>query len=85
MKKKRLPILVAVAFVLVICAIALGTAVIEKYTPGTDQTDLEAYYKLTAEGGLAIVMDGEILEENALLLDGHVYQDYEFFHDAIKA
>lgn len=67
----------AAVFVTVVILIALGSAVIKKYSPTKERADLRAYYHIQNEDDMAIVLDGQILEETAKYWDGHVYLDYK--------
>lgn len=85
MKKKILPVAVVIGLILVIAAGLLISALIKKYTPSKEREDLSEYYHITSDDQAAIVLNQEILDSQATLIDGHVYLDYHFVHDTINS
>lgn len=84
MRKKVMPVLVAVIFVIVIGLIAVGTMVVQKYTPSKEPSDLKAYYHLEEEDDIAIVFNNEITGQVCKYWDGHVYFTYEYVHNTLN-
>lgn len=89
--KKVIPALIAIVLILVIAAGSLGVKLAEKYSYSKERADLEEYYGLQDENETAIVLQDEILEDKALLLDGtyyfalttvHQYLNERFYEDA---
>ncbi|MCD7708660.1 MAG: glycosyl hydrolase family 18 protein [Clostridiales bacterium] len=79
-----IPAIVLVALVVVIIIIALGIALRQKYTPSTERADLTEYFGLTDSDSAAIVLNNEIIDEQARVIDGSIYVDYSFVHDTIN-
>jgi len=71
------PVLAAVIFITVVVLLALLSVVIKKYSPSKERADLNEYYNVQNEEDLAVVLDNQLLEEQAKYWDGHVYMDYK--------
>ncbi len=73
--KKKTGVTVIGAFVaLVLIAVVLGAALVEKYTPGEERVSYEVLYPV-AEDEAHIMLWQEDYEKNALLSDGGIYLD----------
>lgn len=70
------PILVAIAFIVVVLFVAFISALIKKYTPTKERVDLQEYYKVQGADDMALILDRQPLEEKGKFLDGHVYLEY---------
>lgn len=73
MKKKVIPVLVAIVLIFLVVAVAFGSMVIDKYSYSKEFADMEAYYGLEQKEDVAIVLQDEILDEKARLIDGTYY------------
>lgn len=73
MKKKILPVIAALAFILVIVLFMVLGKVFDKYTPTDERQDLSAHYNISSENEAAIIYNNELLEDSAKLLNGVVY------------
>lgn len=85
MKKKVIPVLVVIALILVIIAFIGVSALIEKYTPGKERQDLSEYYNVTEEDQAAIILNQELSESNAKIIDGKLYLDFHFLQDSLNS
>lgn len=85
MKKKIIPALVVLILIVIIIAIAGISALIKKYTPSKDVLSLNEYYNISAEDQVAIILNRELNEAQAKVIDGYVYLDYSFVHDTINS
>ncbi len=85
MKKKIIPILIAVALIVIIGGIRFGGKIIEKYSYSKERADLNSYYNISDPQDVAIVLQNEIIEERARLFDGTYYFDlatvHKYFND----
>ncbi len=85
MKKKIIPILIAVALIVIIGGISFGGKIIEKYSYSKERADLNSYYNISDPQDVAIVLQNEIIEEHARLFDGTYYFDlatvHKYFND----
>ena len=59
-------------------------SLIRKYTPSREHQDLNTYFNITSNDEVAIILNNEINESKAVVIDGHVYIDYQFLHDYIN-
>lgn len=98
-KKKRrkpnkfLPVLVAVALIIVIGGAALGSVFLSKYSYSEEKMNLQEYYGLTKADEVAIVLGNEQIETKAKLYQGTYYLDFDavqsllnarFYHDVTE-
>ncbi len=83
-KKKTLPVLIVLVLIVLIIIITGITALIKKYTPSKERQDLGEYYGLTSADQVAVILNSELMEYSARLIDGHVYVDYDFVHDTLN-
>ena len=71
MKKKTVPVLLAVLLLAVIVTlISLISRVVEKYTPSDERVDTAEYFGISGENEMVLVMQDELLEEKGLLENG---------------
>jgi len=82
--KKLIPALVAIVLIFVIVAAGIGMKLVEKYSYSEERADMEAYYELEGDEEVAIIMQDELLEERALLLDGTYYFSFDFVHENLN-
>ena len=81
MKKKILPVIAAIAFIIVVGLFMVLGNIIEKYTPTKETKDLSVHYHVTADDEVAIIYNNELIEDKAKLIDNIVYLSV----DTIKA
>ncbi len=78
MKKKILPSLIIIGLlILVLCIFGIST-LIKKYSPTDKKQDLTEYFGETSDDSWAIVVDEEITDSKATIIDGHIYVDNNF-------
>ena len=82
--KKLIPALVAIVLIFVIVAASLGAKLVEKYSYSKERADLEEYFELEEEEEVAIVLQDEVLEERAFLLDGVYYFSLDLVHEYLN-
>ncbi len=75
--KKIIPAVIVIALIIIILAVAGGTTMLEKYGYSDEHRDLKEYYNLTAESDVAIVLQDDILDTKARLMEGVCYITYE--------
>lgn len=85
MKKNVLPVLIIVALIAVVLVFIGINAVIDSLTPTKDRANLSEYYEITETSQVAIVLDNEILDTHATLIDGEVYVDFKFLYNNISS
>ncbi len=85
MKKNVLPVLIVIGLIAVVLIFIGITAVIDALTPGTERANLTDYYDITQESQVPVILDNEILDEYATLIDGEVYLDFKFLYNNINS
>lgn len=79
MKKKILPIMIAVLLIFLIGGGVIVKVLYDKYSYSKESVDMEEYYKVTGEES-AIILQDEMVEEKALIRDGVCYLDLDTIH-----
>ena len=75
MKKKMIPVLLAIVLIFLVAGIAFGGKILERYSYSKERADLNSYYNISVDNEIAIVLQDEIVEEKAKLIDGVCYFD----------
>lgn len=75
MKKKVLPVIVAILLILVIGGCALGKVLLDKYSYSKEEADWNEFYQVSENDRSAIILQNEMVEEQALIKDGVCYFD----------
>ena len=86
MDKRRIRqsvILAVIVMIIIILVIVIGK-LIDKYTPSKEQQDLMEYYGLTDESSAALVLNHEIIPQQAILKDGIVYLPFQTVKDVFN-
>lgn len=78
MKKNHVPVLVAVALIVVVVLIGVSTGLLEKYSYSSERADLNAYFNVSGGEETAIIYNDTRIEEDAIYRDGHVYFPFSF-------
>lgn len=73
MKKKILPIIAALALIVVVALFMVLGSIIEKYTPTKETQDLSIHYNVTSANEAAIIYNNELLEAKAKVINNVVY------------
>lgn len=79
MKNKIIVFTVAIVLIGIVAAVALGRPLLEKYSYSDERMDLEEYFGVQGDRA-AIVLQDEIVEEQALMRDGICYFDIDTVH-----
>ena len=77
--KKIVPVIVALVLILIIGGVGVGGMLLEKYSYSKETEDLEEYYGV-ARDRLAIVLQDEIVPEQAIRRGGVCYFDLDTVH-----
>lgn len=77
--KKIVPVIVALVLILIIGGVGIGGMLLEKYSYSKETVELEEYYGVTGDR-LAIVLQDEIVPEQAVRRDGVCYFDLDTIH-----
>lgn len=90
MKKRMIPVLIAIVLIIVMGGIGAGSILLGKYSYSDVMMNLEEYYDLTEADQVAIVHGNEHIETKAKLNQGTYYLDFasvqsllndRFYHD----
>ncbi|MCR5655079.1 MAG: chitinase [Lachnospiraceae bacterium] len=94
MKKRYMPVLIAIVMILVIILIGVGSMLLQKLSYSKERADLNEYFGNPGDSGATIILNDEQIEEKALVQDGRVYFsmafvdehiDDHFYHDATES
>jgi spore germination protein YaaH len=88
MKKKNpknMQVLVVFGMILLITIGIFIVVLVQKYTPSKERADLAEYYNISSDDQVAIVLDNELSDSYATLIDGSVYLDFHFVQDEINS
>lgn len=80
MKKKIIPVILAIVLILIIGCVSFGGIIIDKYSYSKERADLANYFAISGSDDVAIVLQNEIIEERAKILDGVYYLDIDTVH-----
>lgn len=80
MKKKAIPIIIAIVLIIVIFGVAFGGKIMDKYSYTKERADLSSYFQISGDTDVAIILQNEMIEERARLLDGTYYVDLATTH-----
>lgn len=84
MKKKIVPILIAAGVLILALLIIASTYLIQKYSPSKEHMALKDYYKISDDDEVAIILNHDILDVRATLIEDHVYLDYDFVNSQLN-
>lgn len=84
MKKKILPVLIAIALIVVIGAVAFGAQIIDRFSYSKEHYDMTVYFENSSESDAAIILRDDFMEERAYVYDDMYYVDMEFLHTYIN-
>ncbi len=83
-KKKLVPVLSGIVFILIILGVCGIVACVEKRTPALDRADLYEYFQIETEEEIALMVQDKILEDKGIFIDGEPYLRYETVHTYIN-
>lgn len=85
MKKKIIPVLIAIVLIIIVGGFSVGLKLVDKYSYSKERADLEEYFSVSGGDEAAIVLGNELVEEKARLVDGVYYFDLatvrKYFND----
>ncbi len=80
MKKRVIPVIIAIVLIIFIVAISVGVKLMDKYSYSKERADLEEYFSIRSLDEVAIVLGDGLIEESARLMDGAYYFDLATVH-----
>lgn len=84
-KKKAAPVLVVLILIVLVGAAGIVSFLINRYKPGTEYMDGNEYFNLTDENSVALIQNGELLEEQAVLIGGEPYAAYTYVESQLNS
>lgn len=84
-KKKAAPVLVVLILIVLVGAAGVGSFLINRYKPGTEYMAGNEYFNLTDENSIALIQNGELLEEQAVLIGGEPYAAYTYVESQLNS
>ena len=84
-KKKAAPVLVVLSLIVLVGAAGVGSFLINRYKPGTEYMAGNEYFNLTDENSVALIQNGELLEEQAVLIGGEPYAAYTYVESQLNS
>ena len=82
-KKKGKGIVLIIFLVIVVMAAVAGVQLMKKYMPSKEQQNLNEYFGVSNED-MAVILDGEILEDKAIQVEGSIYFPIELVKDVFN-
>ena len=84
-KKKAAPVLVVLILIVLVGAAGIFSFLINRYKPGTEYMAGNEYFNLTDENSVALIQNGELLEEQAVLIGGEPYAAYTYVESQLNS
>lgn len=84
-KKKAAPVLVVLILIVLVGAAGVVSFLINRYKPGTEYMAGNEYFNLTDENSIALIQNGELLEEQAVLIGGEPYAAYTYVESQLNS
>lgn len=84
-KKKAAPVLVVLILIVLVGAAGVVSFLINRYKPGTEYMTGNEYFNLTDENSVALIQNGELLEEQAVLIGGEPYAAYTYVESQLNS
>lgn len=84
MKKKFIQLIVTFFLIAIVGGILIGGKIIERYTPTKEKADLYEYYGIGKED-IVILMQGEQIEERAIIKEGRYYVPLSLIQNRISS
>lgn len=85
LKKKAAPVLVVLILIVLVGAAGIVSFLINRYKPGTEYMAGNEYFNLTDENSVALIQNGELLEEQAVLIGGEPYAAYTYVESQLNS
>ena len=83
--KKAAPVLVVLILIVLVGAAGVVSFLINRYKAGTEYMAGNEYFNLTDENSVALIQNGELLEEQAVLIGGEPYAAYTYVESQLNS
>lgn len=84
-KKKAAPVLVVLILIVLVGAAGVVSFLINRYKPGTEYMAGNEYFNLTDKNSVALIQNGELLEEQSVLIGGEPYAAYTYVESQLNS
>lgn len=84
MKKKIMPMLIAVGLIVLIVAAAGGVFLYQRYSYSQEEADLNDYFGIGSPEDMAVVLNDGLAEQKGLWRDGHCYLTLDAVHELLN-
>ena len=84
-KKKAAPVLVVLILIVLVGAAGVVSFLINRYKPGTEYMAGNEYFNLTDENSVALIQNGELMDEQAVLIGGEPYAAYTYVESQLNS
>lgn len=84
MKKKLIPVAVAVCLIAVIVLTGVTTKLLEKYSYSKERADLNQYFGVAGGEEAAVILNDELIETKAFYREGQCYLPIDFVNENIN-
>lgn len=83
MKKKIVPAIIAIALIFIILVIAGGISIIERFSYSKERMNPSEYFGITDDSSVAVVLQDELIDIKAKLIDGTYYMSIDDIYSII--
>lgn len=83
-QRQLVPVIAAVVLILLVMAGMFISYLIEKYSPSKERADLNAYFSVSQEDEVAVLMEDELTELKGKMIDGEVYVNTDILYDYLN-
>lgn len=83
-RRQLVPVLAAVFLIIVILIVMLINYLVKKYSPSDERMDLNAYFNLEQGDEAAIILEDDLTEFRARILDGEAYVTTDFLYEQLN-
>ena len=77
MKKKVIPAIIIIALIFIMGGVYALQIVYQHYSYSTEKADLNAYFDISGDNDVAIILGDEMIDERAYIYDGTYYMDFD--------
>jgi spore germination protein YaaH len=83
-RRQLLPVLAAVFLIVIILIIMLINYLVKKYSPSDERMDLYSYFNLEQGDEAAVILEDELTELRARIMDGEAYVTTDFLYEYLN-
>ena len=84
-RRQLVPVLAAVLLIVIILIVMLINYLVKKYSPSDERMDLYTYFNLEQGDQAAIILEDELTELRARIIDGEAYVTTDFLYEYLNS